>query len=572
MELQDKLTDIKTTTDESIENYYTDVYNPWSTKEQLSVWQEVAQEKIHTWTIDTSDSGLEKVSNVYNLSVANPDWKIISIEITWKWETKRGTFKIWFFWNTTLAYETLETELQTMLWIEYTITYVSWTNYSITRFDWLPISINRPNLARQIDLSWFDDISVIDVIVDWITITLDWPTLAWSSSDAIEYLKDNLSSSLYYFIESATNLVIARKDLAIPVISKTQYNKYTYALGYRYTDTPSTWQYLDYVATTIDWVEYKNYANTFSNSRVYRWYEFVSNLAEIPQTISGIVVWPDWLTSLYLWFEFVVKQTCKLTTITRAIDSTAPKVTLYSWATALQTEDFSSWSATFNYTLTPWTYSLKAHNDWASYTEQSSNWVQKTNYWEYITIDVSTAWNIASITTEFVLDTDLIIDSAISLTYWDYSYLYLNKADYSAFTISSINHYTNPASFPDDTFATTNVTTNHLADITISTYTEITISLTLSWFNYYIRTNSYPNNIKISAISSAWTSEWEYIYPNQSCTARYWTTTEFVDNKIFKTNADNYWHIVQIKKWWFIISFTTDRSNKLNYTCKQTNL
>jgi hypothetical protein len=36
-------------------------------------------------------------------------------------------------------------------------------------------------------------------------------------------------------------LEIARKDWAVPVITKTQYDRYTYALNYDYTDTPNSW-------------------------------------------------------------------------------------------------------------------------------------------------------------------------------------------------------------------------------------------------------------------------------------------------------------------------------------------
>jgi len=92
------------------------------------------------------------------------------------------------------------------------------------------------------------------------------------------------------------------------------------------------------------------------------------------------------------------------------------------------------------------------------------------------------------------------------------------------------------------------VETNNLADITTTTYTEITKTFTLLSNNFYIRTNNYPQHIKITAVSSGGTSEGEYKDRGQSTTARYSTTVETVADLIFKTNASNYGNIVLIKR------------------------
>jgi len=256
--------------------YYTDVFSPWETKEQLRVWFEVSSPKIMSWTIDTSTATL--ADRVYTLAVPNPDWKIFSIWIDWM----EKTFKIGFFWNTPLAYSTLETELRAWLWTDYTVTYVSWTNYTISKYDWSAISKTSPNLVRTITLTWFDSISVVDVIVDWVTVSLNWATHSWSASTAITYLKSQLSTSLYYMNDDSNVLTIARKDWAIPTISKTQYNLYTYSINYSYSDTPNVWQFWDYTDTTINGVVYRT---TWTWTRAFYWDEIIRNLGWFVNTI-----------------------------------------------------------------------------------------------------------------------------------------------------------------------------------------------------------------------------------------------------------------------------------------------
>ena len=71
----------------------------------------------------------------------------------------------------------------------------------------------------------------------------------------------------------------------------------------------------------------------------------------------------------------------------------------------------------------------------------------------------------------------------------------------------------------------------------------------------------------MKTLSSVWQSEWVYENREQTCTVKYGTTVERVSDKIFKTDGSNYGNILSIKKDWFIINWTTNTSNKLNYTC-----
>jgi hypothetical protein len=74
--------------------------------------------------------------------------------------------------------------------------------------------------------------------------------------------------------------------------------------------------------------------------------------------------------------------------------------------------------------------------------------------------------------------------------------------------------------------------------------------------------------IDITAVASWWSSIWSYTYREwNTCTAKYSTTTEFVADKVFKTDASNTWYVVWIRTNWFIMNWTTNTSNKLDYIC-----
>lgn len=477
----DKLTDSNTIINEQDNNYYSDIYTPWETKEQLVIWWEVQTPWVFTWEIDTSTI-TTTTDNIYNLSVDNPDGKIFSIRIAWWGISQEKTFKIWFFNNTPLAYSTLETELQTWLWDAYIVEYVSWTNYSIQRLDKQEITKTNPSLVRDITISNYNTaITKLDIIVDWVTVTLEW-TL-WGLTSA-EYLKSQLSSSIYYMTNDTSNvLTIARKDWAIPVITQTNYNRYTYLVKSERNDTiqnpnsSSLWwswgttkvKTYEY-KTNIDWVDYGH---------------FVSS-------------WLTWSNATYNYFA-------------ANIADISDDNTYSNWAVLLD-RVYSS--------LLAW------------YSKSTINWPYGTFNNEY-----------------------------------DFTY---NRTDFLQSTISYGSRYVLDSGLSLVTYNTVtfNVTeTNHVASIAVTTHTEISITLSIDSNNYFISVPISYSRISLSAISSNWSSEWIYELRSQKCTAKYWSTTINVSWEIFRTDANNYWNIVSVKRWWFVINFTTNTSNKLNFTC-----
>jgi hypothetical protein len=188
-------------------------------------------------------------------------------------------------------------------------------------------------------------------------------------------------------------------------------------------------------------------------------------------------------------------------------------------------------------------------------------------------MDITYTWvNIANKTQEYNKSswgTDSTWISANGAVYFNEAHiLWLWNTDYSAITISSINHYTVPASFPDDTAKTTITTTNHTATATLASYTEIVITRTATGNNYYIPVWFNPSKIEINAKSTAWTSDWTWEWwakrGIQSCNS---SVSWFVADRIFQTSGANYGAIVKITRAWFYISRTTAVANKLYIEC-----
>jgi len=567
----DSLTETKTTVDEKISPYFTDVFTPWETKEQLVVWEEVATPWVFKWTIDT-DTISVTTDNVYNLSIANPDWEIFSMGITWWGNYQENVFKIGYFNNSALAYSTLETDLQDWLSPEYTITYVSWTNFTIQRLDKQELTISDPDSVRNIELLDTDEYSITEITVDGVLVTLDG-SIQTTDADAITYLESQLSTVIYYMFNNWNDLVIARKDMSIPVITSFKYDRYTYTLWYKFTDSISSWQFLDYLTTTVDWTEYKNFW-TWVN-RTYRGNHFASNLTGTVESIDDITTWSNsYSITTADGVCFIVRTTCKFTEATKNSSSTATRAVLTdNLGTPIATASFSWDVATFDEELAPWTYYIKADDNWSSYTAiyRITSWkTYNIGLYVYVDADITGGYvrNILSFQTKQLLDEDqTLYDISIDDTYWNWSYFSVKQADYSAMSISNVNRWTDQWSFPDDSFWTSIVSSSHNTTVNITTYTEIAKSETLTSNNYFVPVWIRYTKIEVSAISSWWSSEWIYELRSQSCTTKYSSTTTFVSDKIFKTDASNYWEVVLVKRGWFVITFTTDTSNKLNFTC-----
>ena len=493
IEKSDNLKETSILVDESINPYYTDIYSPWQTKEQLQTGLEVAPAIEVTWLIDTAIS-YTTINNTYTLNIPSIN-KIFSIWIDWI----NNTFYI-------TAYNTFETELRAWLWVNYTVTYVSWWNYIILRNDWRIIIKTSPNLVKKVVLSSFDTISKIDLTIDWTTISLDWATHSWNSWTAFTYLITQLPSSTYYAMVEWTDLVIARIDWTIPTITKTQYNKYDY---------------------TVAWFATPSYNYNTMSSTVW-WATTIS----IKLDYYTITIW--WTTYTY--------------TLPVTKDN-ADHTWTYTYNNFTPTA-YTHW----NYNSF-WDYFLDyIYDQLSSYTKTSI--VKQTDSWIYVNQVSFTFKNgtrsqitIASNNAQYIRSTWVWIT-------WDTvmrSYIYTNYPWFQVTPFFSITENT------------------HTADMTVSTYTEITITLTNWWWTYYYIPVLMKNikSVTINAVWNNWNSEWTWNFNDwQSCIARYSSSTYNVSNYIFKTDWSNYGNIISVWIWHIIITWVTNSSNKLSYICK----
>jgi hypothetical protein len=507
--------------------------------------------------------------------------------MTFDWQSK--TFYIGFFGNTALAYATLETELQAWLWDAYVVEYDTGTFFNISRVDGQEITYSNPNLVRNISLTGYNEHARIDIIIDWVTYSLLGTTYS-SSTSALDYLVTQLTGSTYFVKRETTNLVIARQDGAIPVISKTQYNRYTTEISYNDWDTPSSGQFPDNTITTIDGIQ--EFTSHLPVSRRFNGDWIIRNLAGTGTYTesAGSYGTGSGSDTLFYGFKYTAfpKQTIKK--VTKLWTCTATRAVIRdSGGTILATANFSGNDATFNYTFNSNTvYQIGADSNGATYTRQTTGtytafyadngfWLYELLSWNVgniASIEVSPTNEFSGYTTSALFRTggtsDTVWNPANKTSYFNKQHtFYIHKNDYSSLTVTSSTTYTNPWSFPNDNGVWyLQIETNNLADITITTYTEIIKTFTLLSNNFYIRTNNYPQYIKITAVSSGGTSEGEYKNRGQNTTARYGTTTENVQDLIFKTDASNFWNIVLIKRGGFVITWTTNTSNILTYTCK----
>ena len=217
------LTKTDTSKEVSVENI------PWLNTEQLYVWQEVKRPTEIRGEFRTNDASLTRVNNFYNLNVPDPENEILSFSI----DGINMTFGIENFWgNPTLAYTTLETQLQEQLGDMYTVEYVGSGDFTIVKEFERTINYTEIDLVKNIQFNDWNIHTKIDIIIDWQTISIDGDTYPFIT-DAIDYIITQLDSSVYYTKRDSNNLIIARIDAEIPVISQTNYDRYTYNILWR---------------------------------------------------------------------------------------------------------------------------------------------------------------------------------------------------------------------------------------------------------------------------------------------------------------------------------------------------
>ena len=145
LDKNDKITEIETVINEKIEPYYTDIYSPWETKEQLRIWKEV------TWTIGTQT----KIIIVQNSTL----W---SISYTWLW-FKPTTIEADFYcqnWSNSCFWH----------W------YYSWWIYKTYQVYWWWSSSPWSYIASWQNAGWYIQASVTSLDKDWFTINYTWST------------------------------------------------------------------------------------------------------------------------------------------------------------------------------------------------------------------------------------------------------------------------------------------------------------------------------------------------------------------------------------------------------------
>ena len=150
----DKLSKIDNILPEDNNNYYSDIYNPWQTKEQLQPWLEVIKEKIVTTLIFTRASTVW----IWNQSFTWFGFKPTSYKIkAWRDAT----------WNSCTSYCVKDTN-----WIEW----------------WVYNNVNAWNISE----SWSTTASVRilysnswwwNTIAWFVSFDKDWITLNFTSSD-----------------------------------------------------------------------------------------------------------------------------------------------------------------------------------------------------------------------------------------------------------------------------------------------------------------------------------------------------------------------------------------------------
>ena len=527
-------------------------YTYWNSQNTLDWQLALRNNTTFSWSFDTANnSTFTLTGNTYTLTIPSLN-KI---------------FSLWIDWNNKIfypsSYTTLTTDLQNWLGDNYSIVYTSWWVYDISRIDTLAITRTSPNLVRFVSITNYDSITKIDLIIDWTSYTLDW-TVYPSLNDAINHIISLFPVNTYYAMYENFWLVIARVDWTIPTIIKTQYNKYTYLTWFFVWNTPNSWQGWLWSDVTVDWTTYRTYGTgwrPFQGDWIVPWLLWTRNN-------TNTNTW--WTTEIWntaaAWPIVTMLNSWQIASITKTSNCTATRwIIKNSWWTIVATATFSWNTATFSspYSVTAWQqYYFQADSNGGTYTREyisnSSTCPAPDFVFPWYTANIITVTiNLVSPITWYT--------KSLYWTSWNYYYLNINKNDYTTITTTINNHYN--WWFWDDSNFLDNQQTNHLADATTTTYTEITITLTSLTNSYYIPFQFYAKKIIFNAISSWWTSEWAREVNSQSCTSKYSTTTIFVPNKIFQTDTNNYWNVLSVTKKWMILNWNTNTSNKINFIC-----
>jgi len=576
---------IQTRSDMIQENPIIDVYG--LNTEQLTIWNGVQREPITKGTIDTADATIPEVNNIYNLNLSNPDWEVLSM-------TFNGvdyTFKVWPFANETLAYETLADEIQTVLWETYSVEYIGSGNITIVEENEKPITYSNPNLVRDISFSWWFSRTAATITIDGVDVFIDWQDYS-NANTALNYFTSQIDSETYYFTVASWDAIqLARKDATLPVILIVYADRYTYDMQYRNWDTPFNERRWTETITTIDGV---STTTPWFDTRNFKWDHIIRNVTwlseEITSTYPEDLNIDDFTRTDFRWNTMTPTVKLNLNSLTKNGDTTATRAVIRNNSgTILHTANFVWNEATFNVVLEAnTTYQIGADSNWAWYIPSyRSNLDEPYNWWGGTIV-----WDNFSSSDRYYCIQSATYDVLSEYTGYNFSAQYdssdwpdslwkpLNatsqyfdrlhnvsffKDDYSQVIATSVTNYSD--GYTDAWKAYSFLEVNNQPTILNGDYTPPTQTFSRSSNNYFIQTNSAPVRIEIEARSANGNSYGQMIRGEQECTAQYGSTTEIVPWKIFKTDENNSWDIVALKRGWFVLNWDTTTSNKLNWTC-----
>lgn len=389
----------------------------------------------------------------------------------------------WYYWNEELARDTVLDNLK-LIFPTYEIQR-EWLKYIFKNWSTpVAISINSStNKIKQVEFWWiWNTHSKISVTVDWTEYTTTWnvnPTLTTWLDWVLpwDYKTKTLSNKVILANRvgtySPTNTIW--DDI---VITKTEYDRYTYALWYKYDDY--SWWDFNSNTTTIDWISVNT---TLSWWPAFHWDYIISNLSWI-KTIWNNFASNYSRTSWSYWIKIYNKTT----------PATLTTVSFYRWTTAvlkdvnwntLTSVPITDGVATFNYTLSADTYyrietSLTSSEFYAINYVSLSNPIFDISWWslnwadyeEYNTItNITIDWNYYPANT---YSTSFYINWAYK---W-YSYIYINKLDYWAINIEWETYYEDNYNNDiywhifDDYYVTNNHATVTISNINLNWITD----------------------------------------------------------------------------------------------------
>lgn len=489
--------------------------------------------------------------------VTNPSWNDIQISRTdlvvpvINNNTKRvytiSYSSINTIWSYKYLFISINWENHTFRWTDITslisninsnLNYVAYNNswdITLRMSNWWDISANSSiSMCKKIDLWTWNEHNKVDITIDWFSHTFDWQS--YTSTDIYNYIAGNIWSNYYTYILDW--IYIIKKNWDTPNILYNSYNRYTYSTGFKYADTPSSWQYHTSTTFWIDWTNYNftvwDWLNTriISNGRPFNGDLIVKYFeGKLTEVNTGFAFWSVFSPSKVWWTKLTIHKACKLTTVqVQQTDSVRLKNS--SWTT-IATASVSWWIATFNYDITPWVYTLEATtND--SYPNYYGSLSKTNEFFTAFSDGITTGNNIYFI---LWINIEWVI---LPTTTYSYTFQY-NKNTGWADTVW--NSWNRPYYFWE----------NQTLRINKLDYSQMTITWTSAWtwwlppsLYFTLNENTNPTTVSITIISN--TSNISYITTQTYVISVTWTKYPYWDT-VYDITVWNLWVLITDRRW-----------------------